>query len=46
MAAEDKTMPTAKRIRVRVERLERAALACRVFAAVQYAKVGWARATK
>ena len=46
VAVEDKTMPTAKRIRVRVERLERAALACRVFAAVQYAKVGWARATK
>lgn len=32
-------MSTAKRIRVRVERLERAALGCRVFAAVQYAQV-------
>lgn len=44
VAIEDKTMATAKRIRVRVERLERAALACRVFAAVQYSKVrfnGW-----
>ena len=39
MSVEEKTMPTAKRIRVRVERLERAALACRVFAAVQYSKV-------
>lgn len=39
VAVEEKTMPTAKRIRVRVERLERAALACRVFAAVQYSKV-------
>ncbi|KAF8139773.1 peptidase family C50-domain-containing protein [Boletus edulis] len=38
VAAEDKTMPTAKRIRMRVERLERAALACRVFAAIQYTK--------
>lgn len=39
VAVEEKTMPTAKRIRIRVERLERAALACRVFAAVQYSKV-------
>ncbi|KAF8556865.1 hypothetical protein OG21DRAFT_1495257 [Imleria badia] len=38
MAIEDKTMSTAKRVRVRVERLERAALACRVFAAVQYSE--------
>ncbi|KAG9309980.1 peptidase family C50-domain-containing protein [Chiua virens] len=38
VSVEDKTMPTAKRIRARVERLERAALACRVFAAVQYSK--------
>ncbi|KAH0826731.1 cysteine peptidase C50 [Lanmaoa asiatica] len=38
VAVEEKSMPTAKRIRVRVERLERAALACRVFAAVQYSK--------
>jgi separase len=39
VAVEEKTMPTAQRIRARVERLERAALACRVFAAVQHSKV-------
>jgi hypothetical protein len=39
VSVEEKTMSTAKRIRVRVERLERAALACRVFAAIQYSKV-------
>ena len=39
MSAEDKTIPTVKHIRARVERLERAALACRVFATVQYFKV-------
>ncbi|KAF9233396.1 peptidase family C50-domain-containing protein [Melanogaster broomeanus] len=38
VAVEEKTMTTAQRIRTRVERLERAALACRVFAAVQYSK--------
>ncbi|KIK92250.1 hypothetical protein PAXRUDRAFT_830139 [Paxillus rubicundulus Ve08.2h10] len=38
VAVEEKTMPTAQRIRARVERLERAALACRVFAAVQHSK--------
>ncbi|KAF9225675.1 hypothetical protein BS17DRAFT_749997 [Gyrodon lividus] len=38
VAVEEKTMSTAQRIRARVERLERAALACRVFAAVQYSK--------
>jgi len=40
VAGEDKVAPTAQRIRTRVERLERAALACRVFAAIQYSKVG------
>ncbi|KAI6148818.1 peptidase family C50-domain-containing protein [Pisolithus tinctorius] len=38
VAAEDKTAPTVQRIRARVERLERAALACRVFSAIQYSK--------
>ncbi|KAL4079672.1 peptidase family C50-domain-containing protein [Scleroderma citrinum] len=38
VAIEDKTAPTAQRIRTRVERLERAALACRVFSAIQYSK--------
>ncbi|KAG6332445.1 hypothetical protein ID866_6643, partial [Astraeus odoratus] len=34
VAIEDKTASTSQRIRARVERLERAALACRVFAAI------------
>ncbi|KAI6116384.1 peptidase family C50-domain-containing protein [Pisolithus sp. B1] len=38
VASEDKTAPTAQRIRTRVGRLERAALACRVFSAIQYSK--------
>lgn len=38
VTAEDKTAPTAQRIRMRVERLERAALACRVFSAIQHSK--------
>ncbi|KAI5983296.1 peptidase family C50-domain-containing protein [Pisolithus albus] len=38
VAAEDKTAPTVQRIRTRVERLERAALACRVFSAIQHSK--------
>ncbi|KIJ59919.1 hypothetical protein HYDPIDRAFT_32659 [Hydnomerulius pinastri MD-312] len=38
VALEEKAMTTTQRIRARVERLERAAMACRVFAAVQYSK--------
>ncbi|KAG2081359.1 peptidase family C50-domain-containing protein [Suillus cothurnatus] len=35
---EDKGLPTAERIRLRVGRLERAAMACRVSAAIQYSR--------
>ncbi|KAG1775528.1 peptidase family C50-domain-containing protein [Suillus placidus] len=35
---EDKALPTAERIRLRVGRLERAAMACRVSAAIQYSR--------
>ncbi|KAH7890369.1 peptidase family C50-domain-containing protein [Phlebopus sp. FC_14] len=38
LAPEESSMPTVQRIRTRVERLERAALACRIFAAIQYTK--------
>lgn len=36
---EEKALPTAERIRLRVGRLERAAMACRVSAAIQYSGV-------
>ncbi|KAG0699186.1 peptidase family C50-domain-containing protein [Suillus ampliporus] len=35
---EDKTLPTAERIKLRAGRLERAAMACRVSAAIQYSR--------
>ncbi|KAG1731550.1 peptidase family C50-domain-containing protein [Suillus lakei] len=35
---EDKALPTAERIRLRAGRLERAAMACRVSAAIQYSR--------
>ncbi|KAG2038447.1 peptidase family C50-domain-containing protein [Suillus americanus] len=35
---EDKNLPTAERIKLRVGRLERAAMACRVSAAIQYSR--------
>ncbi|KAG2136721.1 peptidase family C50-domain-containing protein [Suillus clintonianus] len=35
---EDKSLPTAERIRLRAGRLERAAMACRVSAAIQYSR--------
>lgn len=45
VAIEEKAMPTAKRIRMRVERPERTTLACRVFSVIQYSKVKTCQAT-
>jgi separase len=36
---EDKGLPSLQRIQIRVKRLERAAMACHVFALIQYSKV-------